>query len=105
MKVITGAMRQQRQNASRRMLAKWRDPEWAERNRHAISDGVLRAIKPLPRALAQGHPRGLRRSLTVYVDESTIDGLRSVAKRDKVSLAEVIRTFLVWGLEAEGADE
>lgn len=89
---------QQSQSARRR---------WAKPGaREAQSEKIAEAMKFVPpREPAQGRMYGNRRGITVYTDPAMFDALRAMAKRRRKSMAEMIRTYIEWGLETDEAGD
>ena len=81
----------------------WADPEWKLRQLAACEEG-------LSRAASDGRPRGRKRTgvkrgrnmqLTVVFDPEVFATLDALATKQAKPMAELIRTYVDWGLEQE----
>lgn len=90
---------------SEQRKALWANPEWRERQLGAIQEGLSRSPRPTGRPSKGGTPSGSRMIATVGLPPEVFEACRSHAKPRGKSLAEILRTFIEWGLEQEGISQ
>lgn len=70
------------------------------------SERMTEAMRSVPPKQPFQKPQkyGKRVGVTIYIDQSTYDAVAKMAQRQRKSGAELIRTYIEWGLETdEGA--
>jgi len=77
---------------------------WAKPGaREAQSEKIVEAMRNVPpREAPRGRAYGKRCGITVYIDPAMLASLTTVAKKQRKSVAELIRTYIEWGLETDG---
>lgn len=78
---------------------------WAKPGaREAQSERVIEAMRLVPAKTEMPKPirYGKRCGISIYIDQSTYDELAKMTKRRRKSAAELIRTYIEWGLETDG---
>jgi len=84
---------------SQKMRRLWADPEWARRQRERIADGSQRRkISRIP----HGTPRSGAIQVTTRIDADDFAALQKLVAGQRISMAELIRTYIQWGLDEEG---
>lgn len=88
------------------MRLKWADPEWRERQRALIMEAFAKKTNGSPRTIGARTARGVNKiTVSVSMPEEMFAALRALAVAERRSLSEVVRRFVQWGLDVEGADE
>ncbi len=86
---------QQSQSAKKR----WAKPGAREVQSERIAE-AMRSVPP--REAPRGRMYGRRCGITVYTDPTQFAALTEMAERQHKSVAELIRTYIEWGLETDG---
>ena len=90
--------------SSATMKRLWADPEWKARQIERIVEGNARGIMegryPGPKKV-RGHKVGRQIQLAARVDPEIFAALKERAAKQGKPVAELIRTYVEWGLEQE----
>lgn len=94
------------QRMSEAMKEHWADPEWAERQQAALDEsrsaarmaGRYPGYKREPKGVEVGHFV----QITARVEPDVYSKIRAVSRRTGKPIAELLRTYVEWGLEQEG---
>lgn len=87
------------------MIQRWRDPEWASRQRAKIAEGHAKKASrptwasPTPPSRSRYADK---RALTAYIDLDDFQALHRLARKQGKSLSELVRTYIEWGIENDG---
>jgi len=90
------AISKQREAALRR----WAQP--GEREKQSVR-ALERGALPRHKRQAKGVRNGCKVGAMVYFDEDTFKRVRALAVKEGKSFTEIVRTFVDWGLDEEGA--
>lgn len=91
------------QALSAKMRRQWADPEWRAKVIAAMQEGRTRSLKHNGRKNPKGTQIGQMRCVGARFEQETFDRLAAESKRTGKAIAELIRTYVEWGLETEGA--
>lgn len=79
---------------------------WAKPGaREAHSERMVEAMRSVaPKPFQKPQKYGKRVGVTIYIDPATYEAVAKMAQRQRKSGAELLRTYIEWGLETdEGA--
>lgn len=95
-----------REDVSRHMKALWATPEHREKMSRAMAERDARPDRKITGRPPsdQAYIRGTKAIVTVGFDEDQRERLVRLAKLKRRTMADLIRTYVEWGLEAEGAE-
>lgn len=89
--------------SSATMKRLWADPEWKARQLERIAEGwaAPHCKGRDGRKVQDGHAIGKQVQLACRFDPDVFESLRYLARKQNKSVAEIIRTYVDWGLEQE----
>lgn len=82
----------------------WADPEWRERQLERKTEGQTRAAQEgrhSGRKLRNGYATGGQIRTSICFPHEVFYALKKIALRQNIPFAEIVRTYVEWGLEEE----
>ena len=82
-------------------IRRWAEPGAREKHSRRMIEAACNAKYTRKR---KGHVMGHRVCISAYVDKDVFATLDALALKQGKPLAELVRTYIDWGLEAEGEE-